>query len=534
MEPLAQSDPRKVANYTILARLGTGASGIVYAARDAQGTDIALKVLRPELADIESVRGRLRREAEILSRVSGPRTVKFLEIDADCLTPFLAMELVHGKSLDEYVKENGPLRGAMLTGLFESLVEALSEIHSVGVIHRDLKPSNVIFGRDGIKVADFGISSVVDSAALTSAGVVLGTASWISPEQINGLEVSASSDIFNLGLMMVFAATGKHPFGDGRSEALMYRILHEEPTVNGLPDGLQKIALRCLKKDQIERPTSEMLRSIISGNQADDLAASPTIRDSGTPEKTRIVGVGEIRSKVSTITDSGDPISMSLLEKAKVSKKGLIAFFVALAIPLVGLAISVIVSRPESSPKVSYEDEFERVLVLIEKTERPLETMFPQREALTQAFFDKLRPAVASDNSDDFWAAVDQYGPAFRDDYDRLAYDTYETISNLNTELRSASIGQVENRDALLKIRSKALEHYSIWLEEIYSYSDLIDAYLDPSNRKSWKENDETIMGRYEKPIGDTWNELCLLLGDSQPLNGLVDYSKRIAAECKE
>ena len=216
------------------------------------------------------------------------------------------------------------------------------------------------------------------------------------------------------------------------------------------------------------------------------------------------------------------------------SKKGLIAFFVALAIPLVGLAISVIVSRPESSPKVSYEDEFERVLVLIEKTERPLETMFPQREALSQAFFDKLRPAVASDNSDDFWAAVDQYGPTFRDDYNRLAYDTYETISNLNTELRSASIGQVENRDALLKIRSKALEHYSIWLEEIYSYLDLIDAYLDPSNQKSWDENDETIMGRYEKPIGDTWNELCLLLGDSQPLNSLVDYSKRIAAECKE
>jgi len=532
MEPLAQSDPRKVANYTILARLGTGASGIVYAARDAQGTDIALKVLRPELADNESVRGRLRREAEILSRVSGPRTVKFLEIDADCLTPFLAMELVHGKSLDEYVKENGPLRGAMLTGLFESLVEALSEIHSVGVIHRDLKPSNVIFGRDGIKVADFGISSVVDSAALTSAGVVLGTASWISPEQINGLEVNASSDIFNLGLMMVFAATGKHPFGDGRSEALMYRILHEEPTVNGLPDGLQKITLQCLKKDPIERPTADMLRNFMSGKQAENSSSSPTIRKNEAPEKTRIVGVGEIQSIVSTITDSGDPSSTSLLEKAKVSKKGLVASGL-LAGVLVALAIFFVTGR-ESSPKVSYEDEFERVLVLIEKTERPLETMLPQREALTQAFFDKLQPAVASDNSDDFWAAVDQYGPAFRDDYDRLAYDTYETISNLNTELRSASIGQVENRDALLKIRSKALEHYSIWLEEIYSYSDLIDAYLDPSNRKSWKENDETIMGRYEKPIGDTWNELCLLLGDSQPLNGLVDYSKRIAAECKE
>ena len=532
MEPLTQSDPRKVADYTILARLGTGASGIVYAARDSQGTDIALKVLRPELADNESVRGRLRREAEILSRVSGPRTVKFLEIDADCLTPFLAMELVHGKSLDEYVKENGPLRGAMLTGLFESLVEALSEIHSVGVIHRDLKPSNVIFGRDGIKVADFGISSVADSAALTSAGVVLGTASWISPEQINGLEVSASSDIFNLGLMMVFAATGKHPFGDGRSEALMYRILHEEPTVNGLPDGLQKIALRCLKKDQIERPTSEMLRSIISGNQADDLATSPTIRDSGTPEKTRIVGVGEIPAIVSKVTDSSDPKNTRLSEKSNGSKKAFIIGGLLVSV-LVVLAIFFVTSR-ESSPKVSYEDEFERVLALIEKSERPLETMFPQREALSKEFFKTLEPAVASGNSDDFWAAVDQNGPKFRDDYNRLAYDTYQTIFNLNNELRSASIGQVENRDALLNIRSKALEHYSIWLKEIYSYLDMIDAYLDTSNTKSWEQNEKTIMSPYDKPIGDTWNEVCLLLGDSQPLDGSVDYSKRIAAECKE
>ena len=532
MEPLAESDPRRVGGYTILARLGTGASGIVYAARDAQGSDVALKVLRPELADNESVRGRLRREAEILRRVSGPRTVKFLEIDADCLTPFLAMELVHGKTLDEYLKENGPLRGAMLTGLFESLVEALREIHGVGVIHRDLKPSNVIFGRDGIKVADFGISSVVDSAALTSAGVVLGTASWISPEQINGLEVSASSDIFNLGLMMVFAATGKHPFGEGRSEALMYRILHEEPTVNGLPDGLQKIALRCLKKDQIERPTSEMLRSIISGNQADDLATSPTIRDSGTPEKTRIVGVGEIPTIVSKVTDSSNPKNTRLSEKSNGSKKAIIVGGL-LASVLVVLAIFFVTGR-ESSSKISYGDEFEKILTLIEKTERPLESMFPQREALSQAFFESLEPAVASGDSDEFWSAVEQYGPQFRDDYNRLAYDTYETISNLNTELRSASVGQVENRDALLTIRSKALEHYSIWLDELYSYLELIDTYLDTSNRKSWDDNYETIMDPYDKPIGSTWNELCLLLGDSQPLNGPVDYSKRIAAECKE
>ena len=331
---------------------------------------------------------------------------------------------------------------------------------------------------------------------------------------------------------MVFAATGKHPFGEGRSEALMYRILHEEPTVNGLPDGLQKIALRCLKKDQIERPTSEMLRSIISGNQADDLATSPTIRDSGTPEKTRIVGVGEIPTIVSKVTDSSNPKNTRLSEKSNGSKKAFIIGGLLVSV-LVVLAIFFVTSR-ESSSKISYGDEFEKILTLIEKTERPLESMFPQREALSQAFFESLEPAFASGNSDDFWAAVEQNGPTFRDDYNRLAYDTYETIFNLNNELRSASIGQVENRDALLNIRSKALEHYSIWLEEIYSYLDLIDAYLDTSNTKSWDDNYETIMDPYDKPIGSTWNELCLLLGDSQPLNGPVDYSKRIAVECKE
>lgn len=532
MEPLAQSDPRRVAGYTILARLGTGASGIVYAARDAQGSDVALKVLRPELADNRSVRERLRREAEILRRVSGPRTVKFLEIDANCLTPFLAMELVHGKTLDEYVKENGPLRGAMLTGLFESLVEALKEIHSVGVIHRDLKPSNIIFGRDGIKVADFGISSVVDSAALTSAGVVLGTASWISPEQINGLEVSASSDIFNLGLMMVFAATGKHPFGEGRSEALMYRILHEEPTVNGLPDSLQKVTLKCLNKDQNERPTAELLGTIMNGKQVNDSATSPTIPNNGTTDKTRIVGVGEISQIVSNATESSHLENASLSKKGKGPKKAVIIGGILVSV-LAAVSIFFVTSK-ESSPKIRYEDEFDKILTLIEKTERPLESMQPQREALEKNFFKSMDLANAGDDDDKFWAALDQYGPKFKDDYDRLAYDTYQTISNLNTELRAASIGQVENRDALLAIRSKALEHYSIWLDEIYSYLNLIETYLDSSNRKSWNDNYETIMRPYYKPIGNTWDELCLLLGDSQPLNGSVDYSKRIAAECKE
>ena len=529
MEPLTQSDPRRIANYTILARLGAGASGIVYAARDEQGMDIALKVLRPELADNTSVRARLSREAQILKQVSGPRTVAFLDIDADCLTPFLAMELVHGKSLEEYVRENGPIQGAMLTSLFESLVEALTEIHNVGVIHRDLKPSNVIFGRDGIKVADFGISSVVDSAALTSAGVVLGTASWISPEQINGLDVGASSDIFNLGLLMAFAATGKHPFGEGRSEALMYRIMHEEPTVNGLPEGLKKLTLQCLQKDRNQRPTADTLRGFINGKRPDNLVASPSTHHEETSERTRIVGLDEISSISSPMTDTGRTTFESSSEKSNGSKKGVI-FAGLLATALVVLAIFFVVGR-DSTPKSSFEDEFEKILVSIEKTERPLEAMFPQRAALENKFFDSFK---AGSDDDEFLVQIKQYGPKFRDDYNNLASETYEKVFSLNNELRSAPIEQVENRDGLMKIRSKALEHYSIWLDEIYSYRDLIDTYLDESNTKSWDDNYKKIMNPYNTPLGKTWDELCLFLGDLQPLNSSIDYSKRIAAECKE
>jgi serine/threonine protein kinase len=526
MEPLTQSDPRRIANYTILARLGAGASGIVYAARDAQGMDVALKVLRPELADNMSVRTRLSREAQILKQVTGPRTVAFLDIDADCLTPFLAMELVHGKSLEDYIKDNGPIQGAMLTSLFESLVEALSEIHSVGVTHRDLKPSNIIFGRDGIKVADFGISSVVDSAALTSAGVVLGTASWISPEQINGLDVSASSDIFNLGLLMAFAATGKHPFGEGRSEALMYRILHEEPTVNGLPEGLKKITLQCLQKDRNERPTADKLRDFINGKRPDNLVASPSTRHEETSERTRILGVEEISSITSPIADTRQANFESSSGKSKGFKKEAILAGL-LATALLVLAIFFVVGR-ESSPKSSFEDEFEKIFVFMEKTHLSAGEWRPQKEALEREFFN----SIYSTNANEFWAAVRQYGPQFRNDYNILASETYDNTQSSINELRSAPIGQVENRDGLLKIRSKTIEHFSIWLDQVYSYLKLIDAYVDTSNRKSWNDHYETIVVPTVKPVSKTWDEMCLLLGDLQPLNGSIDYSKRIAAEC--
>ena len=236
-----------------MSRLGSGATGIVYEATRDDGLVVALKVIRRELADLPQVRERLRREAESLQRVASTRCAEVYEVDADSTPPFLAMELISGRDLSAEILERGPLRGAMARTVFVSLIEALEAIHSVGVIHRDFKPSNVLIGEMGVRVVDFGISAVLDVAHLTSTGVVVGTASWMSPEQIDGKELTEATDVFNLGLVMSFCLTGKHPFGEGRPDALMYRIMHSNPDFSALPVEYRSIIEHCLSKDPVER-----------------------------------------------------------------------------------------------------------------------------------------------------------------------------------------------------------------------------------------------------------------------------------------
>jgi serine/threonine protein kinase len=275
MSSLESSDPTRIASYTLVSRLGSGATGIVYEATRDDGLPVALKVIRRELADLPQVRERLRREAESLQRVASTRCAEVYEVDADSTPPFLAMELISGRDLSAEILERGPLRGAMARTVFVSLIEALEAIHSAGVIHRDFKPSNVLIGEMGVRVVDFGISAVLDVAHLTSTGVVVGTASWMSPEQIDGIELTETTDIFNLGLVMSFCLTGKHPFGEGRPDALMYRIMHSNPDFSTLPVEYRSIIERCLSKNPVERLTllqiGELLRnSSGSGGESSD------------------------------------------------------------------------------------------------------------------------------------------------------------------------------------------------------------------------------------------------------------------------
>jgi serine/threonine protein kinase len=199
------------------------------------------------------------------------------------------MELVEGQTLSDYVNSFGPVRGAMMWALAEGLAEALSDIHDAGIVHRDLKPSNVLLGPDGVRVVDFGISVLADATSLTGTGSFVGTAAWLSPEQVQGDEVTEASDVFSLGMLLAYASSGYHPFGYGRGDAIMYRIVHNSPKLDDVSPSLREIVEGCLEKEVESRLTLIEVREMIG---AADRSLSPegaTSRSSAT----RIVGAEE-------------------------------------------------------------------------------------------------------------------------------------------------------------------------------------------------------------------------------------------------
>ena len=274
-EALRDSDPSFIDEYNLEARLGSGGFGVVYAATAADGSPVALKVLRPELSDDPALRRRLAREAEALRRVEGDRTVQVLDVVIDNDHTYLVMERLEGRTLEDLVKAQGPLDSDLLWLVAEGLTDALLDIHTAGIIHRDLKPSNVIVGPDGVKVLDFGISVIAEQTSLTQTGAFVGTAAWISPEQIRDEDVTEASDIFNFGLVMAFAATGRHPFGGGRNDALMYRISSEGPELDGVENPLKEGLSQCLAQVPSERPSVAELTNFAKSNGITGLTTPP-------------------------------------------------------------------------------------------------------------------------------------------------------------------------------------------------------------------------------------------------------------------
>jgi serine/threonine protein kinase len=256
LEELRPEDPRQLGAYRLISRLGGGGMGRVFLGRSPGGRLVAVKVIHTELADGPDFRARFAREVEAARRVGGMFTAPVVDASMDGQVPWLATAYVRGPSLGEAVFEGGPLPAESVLALAAGLAEGLGAIHAAGVVHRDLKPSNVLLSEDGPRVIDFGISRAVGANALTRADLVVGSPGFMSPEQAEGQDVGTASDVFSLGAVLVFAATGGGPFGTGSITALLYRVVHSQPNLSHLSPPVRSLAERCLAKDPQERPTT--------------------------------------------------------------------------------------------------------------------------------------------------------------------------------------------------------------------------------------------------------------------------------------
>src|SRR5580704_5699854 len=241
--------------------------GRVYLGVSAGGRPVAVKVVRAELAEDPDFRMRFGREVAAARRVSGLFTAMVVDADVDGPVAWLATAYVPGPSLFEAINDHGPLPASSLLTLAAGLAESLSAIHAAGVVHRDLKPSNVLLAEDGPRVIDFGISRAAESTALTQAGLVIGSPGFMSPEQAAGFEVGPPSDIFSLGAVLAFAATGQGPFGTGTTASLLYRVVHGSPSLDQVPAEVRPLIERCLAKDPRQRPTAEGLLAEVGALQ---------------------------------------------------------------------------------------------------------------------------------------------------------------------------------------------------------------------------------------------------------------------------
>ncbi|WP_051813875.1 serine/threonine-protein kinase, partial [Kitasatospora sp. MBT63] len=262
MEPLGADDPRQIGEYRLLRRLGAGGMGRVYLGRTAGGRTVAVKVVRGELADDPEFRARFRQEVSAARLVGGARTAPVLDADTEGPQPWVATGYVAGPALGAAVRRHGPLPVPAVHALGAELAGALAHVHGLGLVHRDVKPSNVLLALDGPRLIDFGIARALDGATeLTRSGFMVGSPGFMSPEQAAGGRPGPAGDVFALGAVLAYAATGVPPFGEGVSAAvLLYRVLHEEPDLRGVPAGLREIVEECLAKRPEDRPVPADLR----------------------------------------------------------------------------------------------------------------------------------------------------------------------------------------------------------------------------------------------------------------------------------
>ncbi|OEU96325.1 serine/threonine-protein kinase [Streptomyces oceani] len=278
MEQLEPWDPRVIGGYRLIGRLGEGGMGRVYLARSDRGRTVAVKLVREELTEQDEFRARFRQEVRAARRVGGRWTAAVLDDDTEATQPWVATGYIAGPSLQRVVADSGrPLPARSVRLLAAGLAHALRDVHDAGIVHRDLKPSNVLITIDGPRVIDFGIARALDTTAskdgLTRTGAIVGTPGFLSPEQVRGDSPTPASDVFCLGSVLAYAATGEPPFGgaDSGVHAVLYRIAQEEAELSGLPEELRELVTGCLAKNPDERPTlDEVLAATDEPESADE------------------------------------------------------------------------------------------------------------------------------------------------------------------------------------------------------------------------------------------------------------------------
>jgi eukaryotic-like serine/threonine-protein kinase len=252
--PLVGGDPHQVGRFTILGLLGEGGMGRVFLGCSPGGRAVAIKIIRSALASDPAFRTRFTHEIAAARAVGGFYTAPVVDADTTGPQPWLAVAYVAGPSLLDAVVASGPLPPPAIRQLGLGLAEALQAIHAAGVVHRDMKPSNVLLAADGPRVIDFGIARAAESSSVTRTGTIVGSAGFMAPEQITGGDVGPATDVFALGAVLTFAATGQGPFGEGRTEALAYRVVYGDPMLDNLPEPPRGMVERCLAKDPRQRP----------------------------------------------------------------------------------------------------------------------------------------------------------------------------------------------------------------------------------------------------------------------------------------
>ncbi|MEW1718347.1 protein kinase [Streptomyces sp. NPDC093109] len=318
---LRGGDPAEIGGYPLEARLGSGGMGTVFLARTSSGRPVAIKLIHQQFAGDDEFRIRFRQEVAAARRVSGAFTAAVVDAAPEAEQPWMATTYIEGPTLAQHIAAKGPLNGAELRSLAIGLAEALRDIHRVGVVHRDLKPSNVVLSPEGPRVIDFGISRAVDQETLTMTGRVIGTPPFMSPEQLQAPRgVGPRSDVFSLGTLLVYAATGRGPFDADSPYLTAYQVVHEEPSLGAVPAALRAVVGSCLAKEVEERPSTDellvLLRDLpadLGGTDADGVGAGHT-RDEITQQH---VAVRATPAPTDPATDPAGPDSGSTVTSVR-------------------------------------------------------------------------------------------------------------------------------------------------------------------------------------------------------------------------